>query len=123
MVDEFLIQRDSVNFNPDNMNPHEHNFGNETPTRGTRQNRPTFDPYNLGSGRPSHFEERVSSANNFTFKEKWDSANQFGTKTGSPQPKQAQRATVQDRFTNMFTTNSAVTPEKATMPAGKKTYY
>lgn len=120
MVDEVILERESIFFNPDNKGliPHDHDFEGDTPSRGT--NRPTFDPYKLGS-RPSHYEERTSSANKFDFKAKWEEKERRGTNFSSAfQPKQAQRITTLDR-TSYFSSYNPKTPEKlssAALPRG-----
>jgi hypothetical protein len=69
MVDEVILEKESIYFNPDNqpIPVKEHDFQGETPLRGTVHSRATFDPYNI-----SPMKERLTSSNNFKFREFWD---------------------------------------------------
>lgn len=71
MVDEIILEKESIYFNPDNkpINVKEHNLQGETPIRGTVHSRATFDPYDI-----SPMKERLTTSNNFNFKEIWDQA-------------------------------------------------
>ena len=68
IVDEVIIEKESIYFNPDNkpLSAKEHNFEGETPIFHSRA---TYDPYDIAPAK-----NRLTSSNNFEFKEKWDTA-------------------------------------------------
>lgn len=76
MVDEVVLEKESIYFNPDNkpIPIHEHNLQGDTPSRGTKDSRVTFDPYSI-----SPLQERLTSSNNFNFKEIWDKKRRENT--------------------------------------------
>lgn len=69
MVDEVILEKESIYFNPDNrpLEAKEHHFEGDTPSRETVHSRTTFDPYSI-----SPMKERLTSANKFVFQEFWD---------------------------------------------------
>ena len=100
MVDEVVLEKESIYFNPDNkpISIHEHNFQGDTPSRGTKDSRVTYDPYSI-----SPLQERVTSSNNFNFKESWDKKRRentnmtFGTLSAT---KNEKRETTHNRPSN-----------------------
>ena len=100
MVDEVVLEKESIYFNPDNkpIPVHEHNFHGDTPSRDTKDSRNTYDPYSI-----SPLQERKTTSNNFNFKEHWDQKKKnnsnmtFGTLNI---PKSAQKDPARNRPTN-----------------------
>lgn len=104
MVDEVILEKESIFFNPDNkpLKTHQHHFEGDTPSRGTIHSRATFDPFSI-----SPIKERMTSSNNFIFKEFWDKKRKdgnnmtFGSLGGE---KAYERETLADRL-SFFTPN------------------
>ena len=103
MVDEVVLEKESIYFNPDNkpISIHEHNLQGDTPSRFTKDSRATFDPYSI-----SPLQERKTTSNNFNFKEVWDKKRKdnsnmtFGTLSAQ---KSAQKEIIRNRPSNYST--------------------
>ena len=103
MVDEVILEKESIYFNPDNqpITTKAHDFHGDTPSRGTMHSRATFDPYDISS-----VQERQTTSNQFKFKTFWDKSKKDNNMTfGSVAPKPVnsnfstvERATIGDRF-------------------------